>query len=128
MFDSNISDTCTVPRSAPLSLDVLVVGSRNITITWGRVACIDRNSEITGYTVRYGQTGNTTTVMKSVSGTSDSDRVFTATGLAPSTSYFFQVAAVSSEGTGPFSSETTAETQESGLQSRTAIACTVIFD
>ena len=94
-----------VPSSAPQSLDILSVGPRNITIIWGRVDCIDRNSEITGYTVRYGQVGSTTTVMESVSGTSDSDRVFTVIRLTPSTSYFFQVAAVSSEGTGPFSSE-----------------------
>ena len=82
----------------------------SITVQWGRVSCIDRNSEITGYTVRYGQTGSTTTVMESVSGTSDSDRMFTASGLIPRTNYTFEVAAVSSEGTGPFSTGTTVET------------------
>ena len=86
------------------------VSSNNITVQWGRVSCIDRNSEITGYTVRYGQTGSTTTVMESVSGTSDSDRMFTASGLIPRTSYTFEVAAVSSEGTGTFSTGTTVET------------------
>ena len=40
--------------------------------------------------------------MESVSGTSDSDRMFTASGLLPSTSYTFEVAAVSSEGVGTF--------------------------
>ena len=74
----------------------------SIAVQWGRVNCIDRNSEITGYTVRYGQTGSTTNVMESVSGTSDSDRVFTGSGLIPRTSYTFEVAAVSSESTGPF--------------------------
>ena len=86
------------------------VGSTTITVQWGRVSCIDRNSKITGYTVRYGQTGRTTTVMESVSGTSDSDRMFTASGLIPRTSYTFEVAAVSSEGTGSFSPGTTVET------------------
>ena len=86
------------------------VTSSSITVQWGRVSCIDRNSEITGYTVRYGQTGSTPTVMESVSGTSDSDRMFTASGLIPRTSYTFEVAAVSSEGTGPFSTGTTVET------------------
>ena len=71
------------------------------------MSCIDRNSEITGYIVRYAQTGNTTTVSESVSGTSDSDRRFTASGLVPRTSYTFEVAAVSSEGTGPFSTAIT---------------------
>ena len=89
------------------------VTSSSITVQWGRVSCIDRNSEITGYTVRYGQTGSTTTVMESVSGTSDSDRMFTASGLIPLTDYTFKVAAVSSEGaTGPFSTGTTMETLE----------------
>ena len=62
--------------------------------------------------MRYGQTGSTTTVMESVSGTSDSDRMFTASGLIPRTSYTFEVAAVSSEGTGPFSTGTIVTTLE----------------
>ena len=76
----------------------------SITIGWDRVNCFDRNSEITGYTVQYGQAGSNDTFVESVSGTSDSDRVFTATGLTRGVSYTFQVAAVSNEGTGPFSS------------------------
>ena len=100
----------TAPSGPPQSVMMSSVTSSSITVQWGRVSCIDRNSEITGYTVRYGQTGSTTTVMESVSGTSDSDRVFTASGLVPRTSYTFEVAAVSSEGTGPFSTGTTLET------------------
>ena len=87
------------------------VTSSSITVQWGRVSCIDRNSEITGYTVRYGQTGSTTTVMESVSGTSDSDRMFTVSGLIPRTNYTFEVAAVSTNnGTGPFSTGVFVET------------------
>ena len=85
------------------------VTSSSITVQWNRVRCIDRNSEITGYTVRHGQTGSTT-VNESVSGTSNSDRMFTASGLLPRTNYTFEVAAVSSEGTGPFSTGATNET------------------
>ena len=59
--------------------------------------------------MRHGQTGSTT-VMESVSGTSNSDRMFTASGLLPRTNYTFEVAAVSSEGTGPFSTGSTNET------------------
>ena len=82
------------------------VTSSSITVQWDRVRCIDRNSEITGYTVRY-QTGGAT-VMQSASGTSD--RMFTASGLLPRTNYTFEVAAVSDEGTGNFSTATTVET------------------
>ena len=91
----------TAPSGPPPSVMMSSVTSSSITVQWDRVSCIDRNSEITGYTVRYGQTGSTTTVMELVSGTSD--RMFTASGLIPRTSYTFEVAAVSSEGTGPFS-------------------------
>ena len=87
-----------------------LVTSSIITVQWSHVSCIDRNSEITGYTVRHGQTGSTTTVMESVSGTSDSDRMFTASGLIPRTSYTFEVAAVSSQGTGRFSTGIAVET------------------
>ena len=60
--------------------------------------------------MRYGQTGSTTTVMESISGTNDSDRIFTARGLFPRTNYTFEVTAVSSDGTGPFSTGTAVET------------------
>ena len=60
--------------------------------------CIDRNSEISGYTVRNGPVDGTA-VNVSVSGTN-----YTAVGLTPSTNYSFEVAAVNSDGgVGPFS-------------------------
>ena len=98
----------TAASNPPQSVMMSSVTSSSITVQWGRVGCINRNSEITGYTVRYGQTGSTTTVMELVSGTSDS--MFTASGLIPRTNYTFVVAAVSSEGTGPFSTGTVVET------------------
>ena len=97
-------------RGPPQSVMILSVTSSSITIQWGRVSCIDRNSEITGYTVRYGQTGSTTTVMESVSVTSDSDRMFTASGLISHTNYTFEVAAVNSEYMGNFSTGTIVRT------------------
>ena len=48
--------------------------------------------------------------MESISGTNDSDRIFTASGLFPRTNYTFEVAAVSCDGTGPFSTGTAVET------------------
>ena len=64
--------------------------------------CIDRNSEISGYTVRYGAVGGTA-VNASVSGTNH--RTYTAVRLSPSTNYSIEVAAVNSDGgVGPFSS------------------------
>ena len=82
----------------------------SILIQWGRVRCINRNSNITGYTVRY-STGGGSTVSVSVSGTGQSERTYTATPLALSTSYSIQVAAVTNTGvTGPFSTAVTETT------------------
>ena len=81
----------------------------NIIIQWGCVPCINRNSNITGYMVRY-STGGGSTVDVSVSGTGQSDRTCTATLLAPNASYSIQVAAVTSTGAiGPFSTTITEE-------------------
>ena len=82
----------------------------SILIRWSRVPCINRNSNITGYTVRY-STGGGSPVSVSVFGTGQSERTYTATLLAPSTSYSIQVAAVTSTGvTGPFSTTVTETT------------------
>ena len=71
-------------------------------VSWERVDCIDRNSEISGYTVLYGPVGGTA-VNDSVSGTNH--QTYTAVGLTPSTNYSIEVAAVNSDGgVGPFSS------------------------
>ena len=90
----------------------------SILIRWGRVPCINRNSNITGYTVHY-STGGGSTVSVSVSGTGPSERTYTATLLVPSTSYSIQVAAVTSTGvTGPFSTtvnETTSPPQRESM-------------
>ena len=74
-----------------------------ISVQWDRVDCMQRNSDITGYVVSYGQRGNesdreTVTVM----GTTD--RTYTMVGLMASTQYVVMVAAMNSDGvTGPFS-------------------------
>ena len=82
----------------------------SIIIRWGHVPCINRNSNITGYTVHYSRGGGSA-VNVSVSGTGQSERTYTATLLAPSTNYSIQVAAVTSTGvTGPFSTTVTERT------------------
>ena len=69
--------------------------STSITIQWDQVPCIEQNSEITGYIVRY-STGETQ--MAAV-------QMFNASGLTPNTTYSFQVAAINSDGeVGPYSS------------------------
>ena len=98
------------PGDPPTEVTATTTSPVSILIRWNRVPCIDRNSNITGYTVRY-STGRGSTVNVSVSGTDQSERTYTATPLAPSTSYSIQVAAVTSTGvTGPFSTTVTETT------------------
>ena len=77
-------------------------GRATILVQWERVDCIDRNSDITGYMVSYGQPGNGDSETRTVMGTAD--RTYTVMGLNASTEYFVMVAAMNSDGaTGPFS-------------------------
>ena len=76
--------------------------STSITVMWEGLSCIDRNGEITGYRIQYGVTTLSSTV--NITGTSASDRTFTASGLVPLTTYMFRIAAVTSDGVGPYSS------------------------
>ena len=100
----------SAPGDSPLEVRALATSPISITIRWGRVPCINRNSNITGYIVRYSKDGGRT-VDVTVSGTGQSDRTYTATSLAPNTSYSIQVAAVNSTGEiGPFSTNVTVKT------------------
>ena len=87
------------PSAAPSNVRVTGVTSSSITVQWGEVECIDRNGEITGYSVRYTGSGGTDTRSVSVGDT----RQTTISGLTPSTDYTIEVAAVNSVGTGPYS-------------------------
>ena len=87
--DSSYVGTFAAPTAPPSNLVVASTTPTSITITWGRVPCEDRNVEITQYSGRYGPNNNLPIY---VIGTSN--RMFTATGLIPRTSYTFEVEAV----------------------------------
>ena len=98
----------------------MAISPVSILIRWGRVPCINGNSNITGYTVCYSRGGDST-VNVSVSGTDQSERTYTATLLVPSTSYSIQVAAVTSTAvTGPFSTTVTETTSPPRSESVTS--------
>ena len=80
------------------------MSSFSITVQWGPVDCIHRNGDITGYLVRYGQQTLSTSVTEA-----------TLSGLTPSTLYSIEVAAVTSAGTGQFSSVQDAMTSGKSL-------------
>ena len=100
----------SAPGDQPLEVTALATSPVSIIIRWARVPCIHRNSNITGYMVRYSKNGGST-VDVSVSGTGQSDRICTPTLLAPNASYSIQVAAVNDTGAiGPFSTTVTEKT------------------
>ena len=84
------------------------VSSRNITVNWNEIPCIQRNGRNIRYEVEFGPSGGVTTSM--ISG-----RSFTANGLTPFTNYTFQVHGVNSEGGGPYSNLINITTSEEGM-------------
>ena len=88
-----MSPPCTAPGLVQ-SLNASSVNVTNITIQWDRVDCQERNGEIDSYRVVYYPTLEPSDrSARTVTGTGDSDRIFTFTGLPPRTSYTFEVQA-----------------------------------
>ena len=76
------------------------MSSTAITVQWEAVSCIEQNGDITGYTVRVLVSGEMERVEDVVG---DNVNEVTISDLTPSTTYSIQVAALTSEGTGPYS-------------------------
>ena len=72
----------------------------SVMLTWNELACLQQNGDITGYMIQY--VGNSQTITNS---SSDASTTYTVQGLDPFTEYSFSVAAVNSNGTGPFSEQ-----------------------
>ncbi len=68
----------------------------SINISWQPVDCLQQNSPITDYKIRYNETSITTGPITTT------DTSFVATSLFPGTSYTFEIAAVNKDGDGPY--------------------------
>ena len=80
--------------------------SATILVQWDKVPCIDQNSDITGYTVRYEFGDQSSSVSITVT-----DRMASLTSLQPFANYSIQVAAVNSnDDMGPLSTPITEHT------------------
>ena len=90
----------TAPTGAPDGVSEGPVTANSITVQWGEVPCLDRNGEITGYTVNVTLSGM---VVATENVNDGSAREATVSGLTSSTQYTVTVAAVNRAGTGPFS-------------------------
>ena len=99
----------TAPSAPPTSVTTSDVTSSSITVQWGPVDCREQNGDITGYSVRYGVQGSGEE-SRNVPG---NPRMYQITGLRQSTTYSIEVAAVNSNGTGPYSTPVVVKTPES---------------
>ena len=92
--------TCSLllaPSGGPQSLRGVETTSTDVTIAWDAVNCIERNSNITGYVVRFTPPSTSGNDGVMVAGTGDAGGMVTIDGLTPSTQYSIQVAAVNSD-------------------------------
>ena len=111
---SNSVTTCSLllaPSGGPQSLREVETTSISVTIAWDAVSCIERNSIITGYVVRYTPPSTSGNDSVMVAGTGGAGGMVTIDGLDPSTQYSIQVAAVNSDGNiGVFSTALSVQT------------------
>ncbi len=113
----------TALTGAPQNFTTSEVNSMNITVQWGTVVCIDRNSKITGYVLRFGEASSDQREEETVPGSGDEGGMSTITGLTPYIEYAIEVAAVNSDSqTGPFADITAQTLQDSELKGCTAMS------
>ena len=86
------------PSGGPQSLREVGTSPTNITVAWDAVNCIDRNSIIDGYEVRYTPPSTSGSDSVMVSGMGDVGGMITIVGLTPFTRYSIRVAAVNRVG------------------------------
>ena len=100
--------TDAAPPGQPLRLRAHAGGPTSITLTWERPASTG-GAPITGYSVR-ARSPNDGTWITIQRNTESTATTFTHTGLQPATAYRYQVAAINSEGPGPWSLEASTST------------------
>ena len=89
-----------VPSAPPAGLTAFNVVPTSYSVQWENVPCIQRNGDITGYSVRYGVLGNGG--METLTMVVPDVLMNNLMGLVPDTSYLVQVAGVNGEGVGEY--------------------------
>ena len=94
----------SAPSSPPQDFSMTNHSSSIIDLQWMSIECLNRNTEITGYTVRYGSVSDSDDITEvSVDGPASGVTTYMLSGLTPFTNYFIEVAGNSAHGHGPFS-------------------------
>ena len=81
------------PSGIVASLMTTAITSTTVSMSWGRVACVDRNIKITRYALVYGPSSDSSDRKGSIIMAINTNNVYTITGLLPRTSYSIQVRA-----------------------------------
>ena len=105
---SQHSSCLSAEMTAPTGLTVTALSASQISLTWQ-----DENSGITGFKIyrKAGATGS----WAQISETPPDPKSYTDSGLSPSTTYFYRIAATNGSIDSPFSNEASATTAGNGL-------------
>ena len=91
-------------KPAKMSKPTVTGGSKKITVKWNKAG----DADVTGYTIKYGTSSTTLSNTKDIN-TADTTST-DITGLLANTTYYVQIAAKNSDGTGEFSDTANAKT------------------
>ncbi|XP_038066677.1 angiopoietin-1 receptor-like [Patiria miniata] len=102
-----VTTASSAPTGPPTSVTPGSQAKRSLAFSWSLPACGSRGGVITGYVYRISTSGAAPMTGQTTAGLS-----VTIAGLTPYTSYSFQVAARTNDGTGPYSAAVASTTQE----------------
>ena len=97
----------------------VIINSTAINLSWGEVNCTERNGAINGYSIKYSIAEGIQSTTVNVTGDVTSTVI---DGLITCTQYSIQVAAINSNGVGPYSNNHTAYIGELNL-----VTCNDLF-
>ena len=93
----------TVPSSPPRDVMVESHNPASLMVSWRLPRSRDRNGPITGYLINYLRVGSSNMISMSVTGEPSRTTIITISGLLAYVNYSVIVAAMTVNGTGPFS-------------------------
>ena len=115
----------TAPTGPPTGVNTTTSGS-SITVHWSPVPCLQRNSQITGYVVRYTDITSSIRTSEYMNVSTGSASSTILTGLKGFTRYSIEIAAIGAGEMGVFSSPLIADASEplsSEVQSAVPLLC-----
>ena len=101
-----------VPSIAPTIIRIVSLSNSSIQVTWNTLSPVDLNGNLAGYTVRYRVSLLPDVYETRV--TAAGTNTLIITGLQIFSTYSVSVRAASQAGAGPYSSDSTVQTEEGG--------------